>query len=110
MDCGRQKCTNLVHLVERPHAQKGVDMVAGLCRITPMETENKMLKEKCAYLWDYYKDCFGVRPRHFELGFWQDEVQVDAAIADCDAYLDSMKRTSIGREKLREDGWIVEEM
>jgi hypothetical protein len=87
-------------------------MVAGLCRIVVMETENmKMnLEEKCGYVWDYYKDCFGYRPRHFGAEFWTNEAEVDALIAQCDAYLDRMKSTAAGREELRELGWVVEEM
>ena len=69
-----------------------------------------MLEEKCQFLWDYYKDCFGHRPRHFLPQFWQNEAEVDAAIARCDAYLDRMKNSVAGREYLRETGWNVEEM
>lgn len=68
-----------------------------------------MLEEKCQFLWDYYKDCFGHRPRHFLPQFWQNEAAVDAAIARCDAYLDYMKSTAAGRAELREAGWVVEE-
>ena len=68
------------------------------------------LEEKCQILWDFYTDCFGVRPRHFEPEFWKNEHMVDGMIAYCDAYLDRMKSTAAGREELRELGWIVEEM
>jgi hypothetical protein len=88
-------------------------MVGGLCRMAPVVTENmKMtpLDEKCQFLWDYYKDCFGIRPRHFEPEFWKNEHMVDGMIAYCDRYLDRMKSTAAGREELRELGWIVEEM
>jgi len=69
-----------------------------------------MLEEKCQFLWDYYKDCFGHRPRHFLPEFWKNEAEVDAAIRRCDVWLDNMKSTKAGREQLREDGWIVEEL
>ena len=68
------------------------------------------LEEKCQFLWDFYKDCYGFRPRYFTPKFWTIEAEVDAAIARCDAYLDNMKRTPEGRAELRELGWIVEEM
>ena len=68
------------------------------------------LDEKCQFLWDFYKDCFGFRPRQFSPEFWKNEQQVDCVIAQCDAYLDRMKSTAAGREELREAGWIVEEM
>jgi len=68
------------------------------------------LEEKCAYVWDFYKDCFGYRPRHFGAEFWTDEAEVDSLIAQCDAYLHRMKSTAAGREELRELGWVVEEM
>ena len=75
-----------------------------------MNTQNTPLQEKCQFLWDYYKDCFGSRPRQFSPMFWQNEAQVDRVIAQCDAYLDNMKRTPEGRAELRDNGWIVEEM
>lgn len=66
------------------------------------------LEEKCAYLWDYYKDCFGHRPRHFLADFWVNEVEVDAAIKRCDDWYDRMSSTREGRIVLRADGWIVD--
>lgn len=75
-----------------------------------MNTQYTPLQEKCQFLWDYYKDCFGHRPRHFLPAFWASETEVDTAIATCDAYLDNMKRTPEGRAELRENGWNVEEM
>ena len=65
------------------------------------------LRDKQTTLWDYWKDCFGVRPRHFSTDFWYDEAQVDEALKVCDNYLDSMKRTPEGLQSLREDGWMV---
>jgi len=75
-----------------------------------MNTQYTPLEEKCQFLWDYYKDCFGIRPRHFEPEFWKNEHMVDGMITYCDSYLDNMKRTPEGRQELRENGWIVEEM
>jgi hypothetical protein len=71
--------------------------------------ENKMThKEKCEYLWDYYKDSFGHRPRHFLADFWVNEEQVDAAIKRCDNWFETMKSTRAGRDELREMGWHIE--
>lgn len=75
-----------------------------------MDTIYKMttLEDKCAYLWDYYKDCFGVRPRHFEPEFWKNEHMVDGMIAYCDDWYDRMVSTAEGRAELRDAGWIVD--
>jgi hypothetical protein len=65
------------------------------------------LKEKQGYLWEFYKDCFGSRPRHLTAEDWADEAVVDAGIAECEGWLRCMKRTDEGRELLRQDGWAV---
>jgi hypothetical protein len=71
--------------------------------------ENIMtLEEKCGYLWDYYKDCFGHRPRHFLPDFWANEAEVDAGIKRCDDWYDRMSSTAEGRKEMRADGWIVD--
>ena len=72
-----------------------------------MNTQYTPLQEKCQFLWDYYKDCFGHRPRHFLPAFWQNEAEVDAAIGRCDDWLQRMKSTPEGLETLREEGWVV---
>ena len=71
--------------------------------------DTNTLRDKQTTLWDYWKDCFGTRPRHFEAEFWNDENQVDKMLKFCDDWLVCQKVTFEGRERLREDGWMIQE-
>lgn len=54
---------------------------------------------------DYYKDVHGVRPR------WVDHTDRGALIAGLtalDDYMDYMRSTPEGCERLRADGWLVD--
>ena len=55
---------------------------------------------------DYHKDVHGVRPRWVD---HTDRVAVIDGLESLDCYMATMKATPEGRERLREEGWYVEE-
>lgn len=61
--------------------------------------------ELVSILSDYHKDVFGHRMRM--AGRPREEIidELDAI----DQYMESMKSTPEGRNKLREDGWLIQE-
>ena len=61
--------------------------------------------ELVSILSDYHKDVFGYRMRM--AGRPREEIidELDAI----DQYMESMKSTLKGRNKLREDGWLIQE-
>lgn len=56
---------------------------------------------------DWYKDTFGFRPRHVR---YDDRAGLIAALEDLGAYHDKMHQTFAGREELRSQGWIIQEL
>ena len=63
--------------------------------------------QKLMHFSDFHKSVFGYRPRgreHFT------EAQCIAAYDAADYHLQREKRTRAGRDRLREAGWIIEEV
>ena len=61
-------------------------------------------EELASYFSDYHKDVHGVRPRWVD---YTDRVAVIGGIESLDRYMEWMKSTPEGLERLREEGWSV---
>ena len=56
-----------------------------------------------SYASDYYKECFGFRPR----GMLRTREDAERIIEQCNSWFDQMASTPSGLEALRADGWMV---
>jgi hypothetical protein len=63
-------------------------------------------EELASFYWDYHKDVHGVRPRGIPLDNRGDLIE---GLQGLDRYMLNMKATPEGRERLRNDGWYVEQ-
>lgn len=64
-------------------------------------------EELASYFSDYHKDVHGLRPRWVD---HTDRVAVIDGIESLNRYMEMMKSTPEGRARLREEGWVVEEV
>ena len=55
---------------------------------------------------DFHKDVFGFRPRDVRMN---DKAGLIRGLERIDAYFDAMKMTAIGRNSLRDQGWVINE-
>lgn len=62
--------------------------------------------ELASYMSDYHKDVYGFRPRHIA---HDDREAIISEIISIDNYMEMMRSTPEGRERLREDGWNIPE-
>lgn len=70
--------------------------------------EELTLAEQLQCTWsDYHKDVHGFRPRFATEEQWNDAVWLQAQIDELTAHLDRMKQTKDGRNRMRDDGWVV---
>jgi hypothetical protein len=63
-------------------------------------------EELASRFWDYHKDVHGVRPRWVD---HTDRVVLIDGLESLDRYMATMKATPEGRERLRNEGWYVEQ-
>ena len=69
-----------------------------------MNFNDYTLSELQSYVWDYYKDVHGFRPRHLDLTTREECLAVVDLLND---RMDNMMATEEGRQQLREEGWSV---
>lgn len=68
------------------------------------------VQELQGYYSDLHKDFYGFRPSFaLELDAWNDHKFLVDAINQMHNHMDMLKKTFAGREKLREQGWIIQE-
>jgi len=68
------------------------------------------VEELQGYFSDFHKDFYGFRPR--TLGSdedWHNREWLEAQINRIHDTMDAMKKTFMGREELRRQGWIIDE-
>jgi hypothetical protein len=68
------------------------------------------VEELQGYFSDFHKDFYGFRPR--TLGSdedWRNRSWLEAQINRIHDTMDAMKKTFVGREELRSQGWIIDE-
>ena len=67
------------------------------------------VEELQGYFSDFHKDMYGFRPRFATPEQWRDREWLEEQINYIHDELDNMKKTFMGREELRRQGWVVEE-
>jgi hypothetical protein len=67
------------------------------------------VEELQGYFSDFHKDFFGFRPRYATPEQWRSREWLEAAINAIHDEMDAMKKTFMGREELRRQGWIIDE-
>jgi hypothetical protein len=67
------------------------------------------VEELQGYFSDFHKDMYGFRPRFATPEQWRDREWLEASINAIHDEMDSMKKTFMGREELRRQGWIIDE-
>ena len=68
------------------------------------------VEELQGYYSDFHKDFYGFRPRGASLEQWNNKEFLLAQINSIHNHMDQLKETFEGREQLREQGWIIEEV
>jgi hypothetical protein len=68
------------------------------------------VEELQGYYSDFHKDLNGFRPRSATADQWNSKQFLVAQINLLHDQMDQLKKTFEGREQLREQGWIIEEL
>ena len=61
------------------------------------------------YYSDFHKDFYGWRPRGATPEQWTSKQFLVEQINSIHDAMDAMKKTFVGREKLRDSGWVIDE-
>ena len=67
------------------------------------------VEELQGYFSDFHKDFYGFRPRFATPEQWRDRSWLEDSINAIHDTMDHMKTSFEGREKLRANGWVIEE-
>ncbi len=62
------------------------------------------------YFSDFHKEFYGIRPRFATVEQWRDREWLIESINSIHNALDKMKETFAGREELRAQGWVIDEV
>ena len=68
------------------------------------------VEELQGYFSDFHKDMYGFRPRFATPDQWRDREWLEEQINYIHDEMDNMKKTFMGREELRRQGWIIDEV
>jgi len=71
--------------------------------------ESMSVDELQSYLSDFHKDIYGFRPRGYANVDWNNKEFLIRCIDNLHKHMDAMKQTPEGRERLRADGWHIDE-
>jgi hypothetical protein len=71
-----------------------------------MDWNDYTTEQLATRFWDYHKDVHGVRPHWVD---HTDRVALISGLESLDLHMATLKSTPEGRERLRNDGWYVEQ-
>jgi cephalosporin-C deacetylase-like acetyl esterase len=74
------------------------------------EFKDFSVEELQGYYSDFHKDFYGFRPRGADVEQWMSKSYLVDQINTIHDHMDQLKLTFEGREQLREQGWIIEEL